>query len=214
MNIKKLINNKDYKGIEEALQHNPELANEGIPYDEVNMVKAHPLHRICDLVHLNTLSEDEALTIARIFLTNGADVNGGTMKVKVDTPLIAAASLGADDLGILYIENDADIHHPGTHGGTALHWAAWCGREKLLKRLIDEDAEMNKLCVDFTSTPLFWAIHGYWSCGRKNPQEYLECARLLLEAGADKTIPNFEGYTVIDMLNETDQEFISLLNGA
>lgn len=211
MQLKQLIENKAFEALEQALLNHPHLANEGMPYDELNTAMAHPLHHICDGVFSSKYSEEEALTMAKLFLANGANVNGGELKEKQDTPLIAAASLGADQVGILYMENGADIYHPGTHGGTALHWAAWCGREKLVKRLIEAGAEINKLCMDFTSTPLFWTVHGYRSCGKQNAPSYLECVRLLGEAGADPTIPNFEGYTVFDLLHENDQEFISLL---
>src|ERR1700750_2791482 len=102
--MKDLIDNKDYKGIEQALINNPALANEGIPYDEVNTTKAHPLHRICDGVFNGTYSDEEAVRMAKIFLAHGANVNGNELIEKKDTPLIAAASLHADQVAILYIE--------------------------------------------------------------------------------------------------------------
>jgi hypothetical protein len=51
----------------------------------------------------------------------GANVNGNNPAEKQDSPLLAAASLNADQLAYLYIEHGADIHHAGCHGGTALH---------------------------------------------------------------------------------------------
>jgi hypothetical protein len=48
MTTGEIINSNDYKGIQQALSANPGLANEGIPYDERNTAKAHPLHRIAD----------------------------------------------------------------------------------------------------------------------------------------------------------------------
>ena len=59
MNMNELIINKDYNGIEKALAKDPGLANEGIPYDEVNTVKAHPLHRICDRVFSGIITDEE-----------------------------------------------------------------------------------------------------------------------------------------------------------
>lgn len=203
--IKILIRHKDYKGLKEALSANPSLANEGIPFDEQNTALAHPLHRICDAVYAGACTDEEAKEMAEIFLEYGADVNGFGLEEKSDTPLIAAASLSADKTGILYIEKGADIHHAGCHGGTALHWAAWCGRDILVKRLIAEKAVINKLCIDFKSTPLLWAVHGYKSCGRKNTQQYATCVRLLLAAGADKIIPNLEGTKPIEFLDQEDE---------
>ena len=59
--MKKLIDNKDYKGIKQVLSNNPDLANEGIPYDDVNTTKAHPLHRICDEVFSKNYNDEEAI---------------------------------------------------------------------------------------------------------------------------------------------------------
>ncbi len=101
--LKKLIDNKDYPGIEQALSDNPALANEEIPYDEMNSTKAHPLHRICDGVFTGKYTDEEAVEMARIFIEHGANVNGNRMEIKKDTPLIAAASLNADKVAILYI---------------------------------------------------------------------------------------------------------------
>lgn len=49
------------------LSDNPELANEGLPCDEVTTTKAHPLHRICDGVFANLYTDDEGVEIAKIF---------------------------------------------------------------------------------------------------------------------------------------------------
>ncbi len=122
--MNELINNKDFKGIKQALSNNPNLANEDIPYDDVNIAKAHPLHRICDGVFSEKYTDEEAVKIAKIFLEYGANINGNKLTEKQDTPLIAAASLHADQVAIFYIEKGANINHTGCHGGTALHWAA------------------------------------------------------------------------------------------
>lgn len=203
--IKRLIRHKDYLGLREVLSANPYLANEGISFDEHNSTLAHPLHRICDGVYAGIYTDEEAKKMADIFLEYGANVNGFGLEEKKDTPLVAAASLSADAVGILCIERGANIHHDGCHGGTALHWAAWCGRDILVKRLIAEKAEINKLCIDFKSTPLLWSVHGYVSGGRKRVDHYAECIRLLLDAGADKSIPNLEGIKPIEFLDGEDE---------
>lgn len=212
VSIKKLIDTKDYEGLRQALSTNSTLANAGIPYDGVNTSKAHPLHRVCDGVFSNKYSDEEAVEMATIFLDYGANINGGELVEKHDTPLIAAASLSADKVGLLYIEQGAEINHPGCHGGTALHWAAWCGRPVIVRKLVKMGAPINKRCIDFKSTPLFWAIHGYESGGGKRLQDYLECVKILLDAGANKSIPNKEGMTVFDLLTDLDNELKILLN--
>src|SRR4029077_18745502 len=106
----------------------------------------------------------------------------------------------------LYIENGAVIDHAGCHGGTALHWAAWCGRDKVVKRLVQEGAEINKLCIDFKATPLFWAVHGSKIGDNNDTSNYLECVKILIQSGADKNIPNCDGKTVFDLLGDEDVE--------
>lgn len=128
-----------------------------------------------------------------------------------DTPLIAAASLHAEKVGMLYIDHGAIIHHGGCHGGTALHWAAWTGRDKLVQKLIHEGAEINKRCIDFQGTPLLWAVHGYTSGGGKNRHHQIECVKILLAAGADKEICNIEDVPAIGFLDKDDVELRALL---
>jgi hypothetical protein len=209
--MKELIINKDYEGIKQALSQHPSLANEGIPFDEKNTTKAHPLHRICDGVFAHTSTDEEAVEMARIFLAHGANVNGYGLINGQDTPLVAAASLHAEKTGILYIENGAAIDHAGCHGGTALHWAAWVGSDKLVARLIREKADIHKRCTDFKGTPLLWAVHGFKHGGVENRRHQVECVRLLIAAGADKTIPNVEGTLPLGFLDEQDTALINLL---
>lgn len=211
LSIKQLIDTKDYERLRETLSQKPHLANEGLSYDDANTTKAHPLHRICDGVFSGKYTDEEGVAMAKIFLEYGADINGGDMIEKKDTPLIAAASLYADKIAILYIEQRADIYHQGCYGGTALHWAAWCGRPLVVDRLLQENPEVNKKCIDFKSTPLFWAVHGLKSGNKKDVNPYLECVKLLLLAGADKSIPNANGKTVLDLVEERDVELRELL---
>jgi hypothetical protein len=211
--MKKLIDSTDYEGIRRALTSNPDLANQGIPYDEVNTTKAHPLHRICDGVFTKKYSDEEAVTMAKIFLAFGANIDGNKLIEKQDTPLIAAASLNADQVAIIYIENGANIHHAGCHGGTALHWAAWCGRDQLVSRLVEQGAEINKKCIDFKATALFWAVHGLKNGDNNNISNHLACVKILVQSGADKKIPNADGNTVFDLLHEDDLELKELLHG-
>jgi uncharacterized protein len=209
--MKNLIETKNYEAIREALSNNPNLANEGIPCDEHNRTLAHPLHRICDAVFAKKITDNEAVEIAKIFLEFGADINGGVMVEKQDSPLVAATSLHADAVACLYVDHGADVHHRGCHGGTALHWAAWCGRPLLVEKLIQAGSDLDKICIDYKATPLFWAIHGFKFGDGKNLKECVECVRLLVEAGADKTIPNRGGETVFDLLNDEDSELRQLL---
>lgn len=195
--MKELIINKDFAGLRKMLLLNPSLANQGWPYDEKNVTLAHPLHRICDLVFTGKITDEEGVKTAEIFLESGADVNGGELIVKKDSPLVAASSLHADLVALLYLDHGANIHHPGCHGGTALHWAAWCGREPAVARLIKKGAVINQRCIDFLSTPLFWAVMSFVE--KNDPHDQIACIKLLLDHGADATIPNAGGKTVFEM---------------
>lgn len=209
--MKKLIDAKAYKDIEAALVNQPGLANEGIRYDDQNITKAHPLHRICDGVFSGTCTEEEAIQMAKIFLKYGANINGGELAEKSDSPLTAASSLNADKVAIFYMEQGANIHHAGCYGGTALHWASWCGRPKVAEQLIARGAAINQRCIDFKASPLFWAIHGLKNGGSKGLNDSLECVKLLIQSGADKNIPNVDGDTVYDMLSDEDESLKELL---
>ena len=210
--MRNLLFNKDFEGIKEALSENALRANQTISLDDTNTTKAHPLHRICDGVFLGKYTDEDAVRMATLFLDYGAKIDGNQLIEKQDTPLIAASSLHADQLAIFYIEKGANMHHAGTHGGTALHWAAWCGRHKVVSRLVKEGAEINKQCIDFEATPLFWTIHGLKRGINKNRKDYLECVKILIDAGADKNIPNKEGKTVFDLLHDGDLDFKERLN--
>lgn len=189
-----LIKNVDLAGIQAALTQNPALANTEISIEHIGGAAAHPLHRICDGVFHKVYSDEQGRQMAEIFLTHGAKVDGNDPQLLKDTPLVAAASLHADQVALLYIEAGANIGHQGCHGGTALHWAAWCGRPELVKKLIEAGAEINLLCHQFKSTSLFWAVHGLRSAEGKNLEQYKAIVKMLLEAGADQSVPNVEGY--------------------
>jgi uncharacterized protein len=117
--IKTLIQAVNYQALRHALSKDPALANAGIPLDD-NPTLAHPLHRICDGVMKGLYTDVEAAEMAKIFLEHGANIDGDPLREKKDTPLVAAASLHADAVALLYIDRGANIHHGGCHGGTAI----------------------------------------------------------------------------------------------
>jgi ankyrin repeat protein len=199
--IVKLIASLDFAGLRDLLNRQPNVANDGILFDEKNPTVAHPLHRICDGVFHGIYSDDQSVELARIFLEHGSKIDGYGVPLR-DTPLVAACSLHADNLALLYIEKGANIHHPGTNGGTPLHWAAWTGRQKVVDKLIKAGADIHKRCVEFNSTPLLWAVHGYKSTAANSGQ--VECVKLLLAAGAEKNTTNKQGKNIVDFLDDQD----------
>ena len=205
--IRDLLFSGDVDGLSQALKLEPTLASERIALPG-NPATAHPLHRICDGVILECYSEDTGLRLAELLISYGSDVNGAF--AGEDSPLTAACSLRCDHIASYYIDKGARIDHKGCHGGTALHWASWCGRDVVVEKLLAMKPEINALCIDYRSTPLFWAIHGYKFGGKENLHHQVACAHLLLEHGADASIPNFEGHLPVQLANEQDREILAL----
>ena len=212
--IKALIENKDYEGIRLLLANNLNLANEGItiPYDRKCTSKAHPLHRICDAVFAKKITDEEAIEFAKIFLDYGANIDGNKIKENKDTPLLAAASLHAEQLGIFYIERGADIYFAAPDGATALHWAAYCGRDKLVEKLIQQKASIDQLDTSYNSTPLGWTIEPLITEDKSNTHHQVSCIKLLLKAGADVTTLDKEKNQYLHLLAKEDLELTNLLN--
>ena len=185
--VKKLIERKDYTALQALLSNHPNLANKGItiPFDYLCTAKAHPLHRLCDGVMAGKITDDDAVNLATILLENGANIDGDKNKNE-GTPLLAAASLHAEQVGMLYIDHGADIHHTYKNdGASALHWAAFCGRDKLVARLIKANAEIDQPDKEYNSTPLGWAIHALKTNDIGNKHNQLNCIKLLLQSNAD-----------------------------
>jgi uncharacterized protein len=211
MNIRELLFLANLPALNAALDAQPGLSNEEISLQD-NPATAHPLQRICDGVFSGDYSEATGLELARLFLKYGADVNVSSVDGK-DSPLTAACSLRCDQLALFYVEQGARIDHKGCHGGTALHWASWCGRDVVVQKLVELNPDINQRCIDYKSTPLFWACHGYKFGGKDNVHHQVNCARILFDHGADPSIPNFEGYLPYQLLEDHDQEFRDLFQG-
>lgn len=206
--VKKLIEQKEANGLRKLLANNPELSNQGItiPYDLFCRTKAHPLHRICDAVFAHKMTDEEAITLARIFLEFGAAVNG----YNDGSPLLAAASLHAEQLGIFYIDNGADINI-FSDNASALHWAAFCGRDKLVDKLIKSNAVLDQPDKTYHSTPLGWAIHCLASNDEGNRHNQSACIKLLLKARADIKKLSVEAKENLHSFADNDNELKDIL---
>ncbi|GAB5526976.1 MAG: hypothetical protein Roseis2KO_48480 [Roseivirga sp.] len=211
--IKTLIERKDTSGLQALLAKQPDLANAGItiPFDLLCRTKAHPLHRLCDPVFTGKITDKEAVQLAEVFLAQGAHIDGDKNKGE-GTPLLAAASLHAEQLGIFYIHNGADIHY--THkndGATALHWAAFCRLDKLAAKLISADAKVDEPDAAYKSTPLGWAIHSLQSSDTVNQRHQLNCIKLLLESQASPEKLDKEKHDYLIRLAKEDADLQNLL---
>lgn len=209
--VKKLIEQKDNYELQKLLADKSYLANEGItiPYDFFCQTKAHPLHRICDAVFAGKMSDEEAITLATTFLKNGANIDGDRIG---GTPLLAAASLHAELLGIFYIDNGADINFTDENdNASALHWAAFCGRDKLVDKLIKSKAIFDQPDKTYQCTPLAWAIHCLMSDDKGNKHNQIACIKLLLQAGADINKLSSDHNKYLHSVAESDGELNALL---
>jgi hypothetical protein len=210
MNIRDLVFSANLQALNTILTAHPELADEELSLPD-NPATAHPLHRICDGVFCGYYPEKTGLELAKIFVNYGANIDIDRPEGK-DSPLTAACSLRCDQLALFYIQQGARIGHRGCYGGTALHWASWCGRDVVVEKLVKLNPDINQRCIDFKATPLSWSIHGYKFGGKDNHYHQVNCARILLKHGADPSIPNFEGYLPLQLLEDHDKEFLGLFH--
>ncbi len=211
--VKKLVENKNYNRLNKLLADYPNLANEGItiPYDIFCRTKAHPLHRICDGVFVGKITDNEAVTLAKIFLAHGANIDGDKI-IGEGTPLLAAASLHAEQVGVFYIDNGADINYTyNNDGASALHWAAFCGRDKLVDRLIKASAAIDNPDKEHNATPIAWALHSLMTDDKPNAHNQWSCIKLLLNAGADTKKLNKESNDYLHARAKDDLELQNLL---
>lgn len=190
----------------------PGLANDGIPCsDDMPEMKGHPLHRICDAVFAKIITDEQAIEIANILLGVGANIDGYKLTGDNNTPLIAASSLHAEKLGMFYIEQGADIFYADNDGATALHWAAFCGRDQLVAALIAKGANINQQDTTFRSTPIGWAAHTLTSDDSGNLYHQLTCIKLLLKAGANKDILDADTFKYLRKIATNDPELKTLI---
>ena len=208
--MSEILKSGDLALLEKTLQQNPQFANQGIELNANSPLLAHPLHRLCDYVWEGQLSQNKAIELATFLINQGSDINGFAPKPFQDTPLIAAASMYLSDLGEFYLSQGADTHIQGCYGGTALHWAAWCGLPSLVKKLIPLSVDLNQKCFEYEATPLFWSIHGLKQDKRSSRANHLACVKHIVESGANLHIPNKEGLSVFDLM-ATDTEVLTIL---
>ena len=212
MSLKSKINKGDLATITKAVKKDKILANKIIKWGPLLKNQVHPLHYLCDRVFASKLDSELAGQIAQCLIDHGAQVNGYGYREMEDTPLVAAASLHADHVALTLIESGADLHHRGCFGGSGLHWAAWCGRDLVVERLLKEEVDLDMRCITHKSTAFFWAAHGRAQGRGSNKHQQIRCAQLIKDAGADIAIPNIEGMTARELLKD-DLEFTEKVFG-
>jgi ankyrin repeat protein len=86
-----------------------------------------------------TLPKGREIPLVDALLDAGADVDFQRSREdgkKGDTPLIGAASLGAENVGLRLFSAGARPQLRGLFGETALQWAAMLGEDRLVTELI------------------------------------------------------------------------------
>ena len=180
--MKTAILNGDADALRQLLANDPSQANALIRWGVNDCVSTHPLHYVSDMLFEGKLQRGLELPLIDALIQAGSNLdfqkNG-----KGDTPLIGAASLGAEDVGLRLLHAGANPDLRGLFGETALHWAALLGEDRLAEKLI-KDADLNLKDEKYQSTPLGWAIHGWSNPPAGNQARQREVVMLLVAAGA------------------------------
>jgi len=190
----RMIEVGDVQGIRSALSTDPELANRTIRWYLNQPNESDPLHYVSDCFCHGTLTNGKEGEIAKLLLAHGALINGTQGR---ESPLIAAASLGAERVARVLVDSGAELESTALFGARALHWAAWTGASSTVQLLIERGARFEVKCSEFGATPLFWAVHGYGPHGSAAKLDQVGAARALIKAGAKVATSNKYGESAL-----------------
>jgi len=191
-----LIKAGDVDGIRDALAREAALANQTIRWFLNQENESDPLHYVSDCIGHRWLTNGNEGAIAEVLLAHGAAIEGTGNR---ESPLIAAASLGAERVAKVLVEAGADLEPTSIFGARALHWAAWVGTPATVELLIAHKADIEARCSEFGASPLFWAVHGYGPHGPTPKADQVGAARLLIEAGASVETSNKQGLSALEL---------------
>lgn len=186
MDVKTAIRNADADALQRLLIEDSSLANALIRWGKNDCILTHPLHYVSDMLFEGTLRKGREMPLIEALIQAGADLDFQRDREdgkKSDTPLIGAASLAAEDVGLRLLEAGARPELRGLFGETALHWAALLGEDRLAGRLI-AGSDLDLKDEKYNSSPLGWAIHGRYNPPAGNQGRQCEVAALLVSAGA------------------------------
>jgi hypothetical protein len=185
MHVKSAIQNGDVAARRQLLADDPSHANGLIRWGERKPCFTHPLHFVSDMLFQGTLPKGKEIPLVDALLDAGADVDFQRSREdgkKSDTPLIGAASLGAEEVGLRLLAAGAKPELRGLFGEAALHWAALLGEDRLVAELI-KGSDVNLKDEKYNSPPLGWAIQGWCDPPGGNHGRQREVVALLVAAG-------------------------------
>ncbi len=115
MDLKTAIETGDAPAASSLLAEGPGRANRLIRWGKNCEIRTHPLHYVSDMLFNGTLQRGKEMPVADALLAAGADYN---FQAKYgETPLIGAASLGAEDVGLRLLEAGARLDLKGSLAG-------------------------------------------------------------------------------------------------
>src|SRR5260370_41983045 len=126
MDVKTAIRNGDAGDLHQLLREDSSRANALVHWGKC---RTHPLHYVSDMLFEGTLQRGKELPLVEALIQSGADLNF-QRDGKPETPLIGAASLGAEEVGLRLLHAAARPEMRGLFGETALHWAARLGANR------------------------------------------------------------------------------------
>lgn len=181
--VKSAIEAGDADALRDLLARDPARANQLIEWGKNGEVRTHPLHFVSDMRFDGTLQRDSDLPLVEALLEAGADPNHHA--ANGETPLIGAASLNAEEVGLTLLDAGARPESRGIFDATPLHWAAIAGLQRLVARLIFMGVDLNLLDTRYNAPPVGWAIYGHLHLPPTSQQaSRVAAVRLLISAGA------------------------------
>jgi len=160
-----------------------------------------------DATPLVAATKQNRIDLARVLIDAGADVNAkdGIQ----DSAFLYAGAEGFDEILTMTIEADADVASTNRYGGTALIPASEHGHVSTVKILIAAGVP-----VDHVNNLNWTAMHEAITLNDGGPNQ-VETVRLLLEAGADPSIPEGNGRTARELAVERGyDEIVAVIDAA
>lgn len=158
---------------------------------------------------INIAAKAGNFEIVKLLIQRGANVNQADSIGR--TPLIACAESDNVEMANLLLNSGADVNLTGDGGRTALMECANSSAFCVAKRLIELGANVNMIRDD-GSTALHEAV--FSACEDYQPPSENRIIPLLIESGADPSLPDHAGLTPRDLAEQYTDEinYVPLLN--